>query len=106
MSRTIEEKDRTQDVALYISKSGLVLVDSVSLWIEKSEDYVRVSEPVTVTFNVLPDEEIVTLRVKGLDAKIEKARAELTRKIAELTRKIADLTDQKNRLLAITHQEV
>lgn len=97
MNRAIEEDDLTQSIALYISKHGYTIANQVDDWIERSADYVRISEPVTVKFDPLADEEVLQGRVRSIDAQIEETRAELTRRIAELT-------DQKNRLLAITHQ--
>lgn len=101
MNRAIDEKDLTQEVALYTNQHG-----SISIWEwepdgfwERSLDYVCVSEPVTVTFKPLPDDDVLKGRVAGIDAEIEKTRA-------EMNRKINDLTDQKNRLLAITHEPV
>lgn len=98
MNRTIKEKSLTRKVALYESKYGLLTVNDFEDWIEEeSADYVRVSEPIKVTFVSLADEEVLNNQIKSIDAKIEHTRAELTRRINELT-------DQKNRLLAITHQ--
>lgn len=98
MNRTIKEKSLTRKVALYESKYGLLTVNDFEDWIEEeSADYVRVFEPIKVTFVSLADEEVLNNQIKSIDAKIEHTRAELTRRINELT-------DQKNRLLAITHQ--
>ena len=98
MSRTIKEEDLIFDVALYMNKYGRITTNETSDWIENCEEYVRVSSPQTVTFVQLPDEDILVLRLHALDKEIEKVRA-------ESTRKIDDLKDQKQRLLAITHED-
>ena len=51
-----------------------------------------------VVFTALPDEVVLKARVAAIDA-------EITRTRAQLTAKVNDLTDQRNRLLAITHQD-
>jgi len=94
MSRTLKNEELTQAVAIYLGKYGIT-IHTVETWIEKSNEYIRATEPLEVTFTPLPDEVIV----KSIDAEIKKTRA-------ELTRKVNDLEDQKQRLLAITHQEV
>ena len=98
MNRAIKDEDLTQSVALYLSKYGSTTVWTVSNYMEEHENYIRVSDPLHVEFTALPDDAILRGRVKSIDKEIEKTRA-------ELTRRIEDLTDQKNRLLAITHQE-
>ena len=97
MNRAIKDEDLTHRVALYRSKYNYITVSDMSTWIEENEDYVRVSEPIDVRFVALPDDVILKSRVNALDKEIAKTRA-------ELNRRIEDLTDQKNRLLAITHQ--
>jgi len=97
MNRAVKDEDLSQSLALYSTKYGSLTVWDISSWIEGHEDYVRVSEPLHVEFTALPDDVILRGRVKCIDKEIEKTRA-------ELTRRIEDLTDQKNRLLAITHE--
>lgn len=98
MNRAIEKKDLTQRVALYRMKYGTLRVNAIEDWIEDDADYIRVSDPVDVTFHPIPDDEILAARVSKIDREIETVRAELTRRVNELT-------DEKQRLLAITHQE-
>jgi len=97
MNRAIKDEDLTQSIALYVSKYNNISVSSVDCWIEADADYVRATEPLTVTFTALPDETVLAGRVASIDAQIETTRA-------ELTRKIEDLKDQKQRLMAITHE--
>jgi hypothetical protein len=83
---------------VYLSKLGYPYIRTIGDFMENDSDYVRATEPLEVTFTPLSDEVIVEGRVKSLDAEIEKTRA-------EMSLKINDLKDQKQRLLAITHQE-
>jgi len=98
MNRAIKDEDLTQSVAIYATKYGGLTVNEADGWMEKSGDYVRLTEPVEITFVALPDETVLACRVRAIDGQIQKTRA-------ELTRKIDDLKDQKQRLLAITHEE-
>jgi hypothetical protein len=98
MNRAIKDEDLTKTVALYSGKYHTAIFE-VEGWIEEHKEYVRVTEPVEVTFTPLPDEVVLEGRVKAIDNEITKTRA-------ELTQRINDLTDQKNRLLAITHEPV
>ena len=96
MNRALKEEELTLKVALYVSKHGSVSADDVQDWIEEHPDYIRCSEPLTITFKPLPDEIVLAARVAMLDAQITEVRA-------KLTMKVNDLEDQKQRLLAITH---
>lgn len=98
MNRATKEKDLTRNIAVYASKHGSLSVNDIRNWIEEGSDYVRVSEPMEVVFTALSDEVVLGARVQQIDGEIEKTRA-------ELTRRINDLTDQRQRLLAITHEE-
>ena len=97
MNREIKDEDLAVSIALYRSKYGYFSASEVSDWIEENEDYIRVTEPIHVEFTALPDDAILRARVASIDNTIEKVRA-------EYTVRINDLTDQRNRLLAITHQ--
>ncbi len=97
MSRTLKDEDLTKELALYKSAYGTTFVFRVSESMDESVDYAQVSEVIDVTFTPLSDEVIVTARVKSIDAEIDKTRA-------EMNLKINDLKDQKQRLLAITHE--
>ena len=96
MNRALKEEDLTREVALYQDKWGFVSVTGNIDYIAKKSEYAILSEPVTVTFKPLPDEEVLASRVAMLDAEIKKVRA-------KLTVKVNDLEEQKQRLLAITH---
>ena len=98
MNRAIKDEDLTQTVALYSDRWGGVQAYGMVDWIEESTDYVRVSEPLEITFTALPDKDVLKDRVDAIDKQIETVRA-------ELTRKVNDLTDQRHRLLAITHDK-
>lgn len=98
MSRVLKEEDLTQRVAIYRMKYGTLMVTEHDDFRETDPEYVRMTEPVEVTFTPLPDETIVAGRVSALDAEIQKVRAETEVKINRLI-------DEKQRLLAITHQE-
>lgn len=96
MNRAVEEKDLKIPIALYINRHGRLLVNQVMDWIEGHADYVRVTEIIDIEFTDLDDELVLTKRVKSIDKQISDVRAQLTAEIAALT-------DEKNRLLAITH---
>ena len=98
MNRAIKGEDLKRTIALYVDRSGFVRPGEVKGWIEDHDDYARITEPLEVEFAPLPDEVVVDHRVKSIDKQIEKTRA-------ELTKKIADLADQKQKLLAISHQQ-
>ena len=97
MNRAITEEDLTHTIAIYVNKYGGASTNDVCDWIEEDADYIRASEPLEITFTALPDEVVLEGRVKSIDAEIQKVRA-------EFTVRIDDLKDQKNRLLAITHE--
>ncbi len=97
MNRAIKEEDLTMSVCLYISKYGNATVEKAEGWMQDDKDYVQLTEPTEITFTPLPDEDVLKSRVDSLDNQIEVTRA-------ELTRKVNDLLDQKQRLLAITHE--
>lgn len=97
MNRAIKEEDLTQVVAIYTTQYGTLFTSEVDGYKETDPDYVRVTEPMKVTFTPLDDEIVLKGRIDAIDNQIEETRA-------ELTRKISDLTDQKQRLLAITHE--
>ncbi len=100
MNRAIEnEADLTREVALFSSKNGYLAVQHTGGWMSDDDDYVRVSEPLEVTFTPLPDEVVLASRVDAIDEEIKITRA-------KFTKTLDDLKDQKQRLLAITHEEV
>jgi len=88
---------KTMTVAIYSSKYNATSVNEVVEWIEEHKDYIRISEPQTVTFTPLDHEVVLKLRLDALDREIESVRA-----TAQAT--VDDLEDQKQRLLAITHE--
>ena len=96
MNRMISERDLKQTVALYADERGHISIIQSGGWADRCESYVQISEPSDIKFKPLEDEEVLRKRVDAIDRQITKVRA-------ELTAKVADLTDQKNRLLAITH---
>lgn len=98
MNRAIKGEELKKTVALYAGHRGYVTVHERCNWIDEHSDYVRVSENREIEFVPLADQVVLKNRVKSIDKQIEGARA-------ELTRRIADLTDQKQRLLAIAHQQ-
>ena len=98
MNRAIKEEDLTMTVCLYVTKYNSATISKSEGWMSEESDYVCVSEPLEVTFTPLDDEVVLKARVDCIDNQIEKTRA-------ELTRKVTDLQDQKQRLLAITHEE-
>lgn len=95
MSYDIPEDKLTMSLCLYQTQYGNFL-ESREGFAEKNPEYVCVSEPITVTFTPLDPDKVLQARVAALDNEIEKVRA-------EASRKIDDLKDQKQRLLAITH---
>ena len=97
MNRAIKDEDLTQSVAIYALKYGTLVISEVDDYSEMNADKVRLTERLEVTFTPLEDEEVLAAQVQFIDNEIEKTRA-------ELTRKIEDLKDQKQRLLAITHE--
>lgn len=88
----------TQTIVLAESEYGTVNVWLDEDYIRNDSDYVVISEPVTITFKSLDHDEILQSRIKILDREIEQVRAEAHKKVARLT-------DQKQRLLAITHED-
>ncbi len=99
MNRAIEEKDLHRIVALYASKNGYLAVQHISGWMDNDDDYVRVSEPLEVTFTALSDDVVLASRVDAIDKEIEITRA-------QFTKTLDDLKDQRQKLLAITHDSV
>jgi hypothetical protein len=61
------------------------------------DGYVRVSEPIDLTFKAVASDEVVQNAVASLDAAERKA-------IQELNAKIAAIREQKAQLMALTHQ--
>ncbi len=97
MNRAIEnEADLTREVALYCSKNGYLAVQHTGGWMDNDDDYVRISEPLEVTFTALSDEVVLASRVDAIDEEIKITRA-------KFTKTLDDLKDQKQRLLAITY---
>ena len=96
MNRALKEEDLTVAIALYQSKYNTISPSEADGWMEDNEDYVRLTEPVTVTFKSLSDADVLAARVAMLDAQIKEVRA-------RLTQKVNGLEEQKQRLLAITH---
>ena len=86
-------------VAQYVDKYGNEMVSDYEpdSWIENNKDYVRISEPVGVVFIPLSHETVLKLRLEALDQEIKSVRA-----TAAAT--ISNLEDQKQRLMAITHE--
>jgi hypothetical protein len=64
---------------------------------EPLEGYVRITEPVEVTFTAIGNDEIVAKAVEALNAEEQKV-------IRELNKKLADIRGRKNQLLALTHE--
>lgn len=63
----------------------------------KTTDYAQISNWVTVTFQQKSQQEIVQSKVAAIDASIE-------RKKQDLMQEISRLREEKQKLLAITHQ--
>lgn len=59
--------------------------------------YVRVTEPVEITFTAISNDEVVAKAVESLNEEERKA-------IEELNTKIAGIREKRNQLLALTHQ--
>lgn len=59
--------------------------------------YVRISEPIEITFSAITNDEIVARAVESLNEEERKV-------IDELNRKIAAIREKKSQLLALTHQ--
>ena len=95
MDNSVPKKEFTRELALFQTKYGGI-VEWRADW--EDEDYVRVSEPVTVIFKPLDHDIILRSRVDALSREIAKVRA-------EAQAKVSDLEDQRQRLLAITHEE-
>ena len=91
----MKEDEFTREIALFQNKYGYIS-EWRSDW--DNDDYVRISEPVTVTYKPLDRDEVLKARVKALDNEIKAVRA-------EAENKINDLKDQKQRLMAITCEE-
>lgn len=61
------------------------------------QSYVRISEPVELSFSPISSDEIVAKAVESLNEEERKT-------IDELNRKIAAIREKKSQLLALTHQ--
>lgn len=61
------------------------------------EGYVRISEPVEVSFTAVDNDSMVRNAVASIDEEERKLRSELNRKLAQLQ-------DRRNQLLALTYQ--
>jgi hypothetical protein len=61
------------------------------------QGYVRISEPIELSFSPISNDEIVAKAVESLNEEERKA-------IDELNRKIAAIREKKSQLLALTHQ--
>ena len=96
MNRALKEEELTREVALYGDRWGGNNVWFKTEYRDKDTDYIQLTEPVTVTFKPLPDRIVLAARVAMLDAQIKEVRA-------KLTVKVNGLEEQKQRLLAITH---
>lgn len=60
-------------------------------------DMVRISEPVEVRFSALQNEEVIRNAIAACDTAEREARLDLEKRLAEIR-------EQKNQLLALTHQ--
>jgi len=67
--------------------------------IKAPADYVRLSEPITVTFQKIGTEEGIQEALTAIDEMERTARN-------ELNRKLSDFADRRASLLALTHQTV
>lgn len=89
--------NKTISAAVYVSKYGGESVSEVRDWIETHDDYTRVSEPVDVTFTLLPRENVLKLRLACLDREIQSVRA-------NAAKKVEGLEADKQRLMLITDE--
>jgi len=85
----------TLTVALFKTTYSNNLVSNCDL--DKPPGWIQTSQPVTVTFELLPQSEVILAEIKQLDQEIEETANRLHQ---ELTR----LKDRKNTLLALTQQ--
>ena len=60
-------------------------------------DYIRISEPLKISFESLKTNELIQTAVKAIDAQEQELRAELEKKLQQLR-------DFKSQLLALTYQ--
>lgn len=60
-------------------------------------DYVRISNPVTLTFTPIKDEAVIQNALQTLDGMEHKARMELAKTLAQINQ-------QRSNFLALTHQ--
>ena len=89
-------KSKEITVAIYTVKST-ELIRKVDPWLENNANYVRITEPVTVTFESRKHDDVLCDRIACLDEEIKDVRA-------EAQAKVNDLEDQKQRLMALTHE--
>ncbi len=84
-------------IARYQTDYGTEITSEADDWMEKSDDYIRLTESIEVEFVYLSSEVVVPQKIARIDRGIEGLRAELGEKIAHLE-------DEKAKLLAITHE--
>ena len=89
---TVENK--TMKIALYAGKYNSESVNEFDDWIEKHNEYVRITEVLEVTFVPRDHDVILQARVACLDREIKNVQA-------DAEHKVNDLKDQKQRLMAI-----
>jgi len=94
----MSDKKNTKTVAVYQTEYNNETLNEVVDWIERSERYIRITEPQEVMFIPLDHGVVLKARLDALDREIRSVRA-----IAQA--KVDDLKDQRQRLLAITHDE-
>lgn len=87
----IKEAKLKQEIALYQTDYGSVLVLGVSKWTEKDTEMVRVSKPVSVQFTPLTPEEIVPAQIAVLEEKAKKIRAASEMELTDIQRRINEL---------------
>ena len=90
-------KTKTEQIVLATLYGGSVRCVEWNDYREKDKDWIRSSEIVEVTFALLPDEEVVPLKIAAIDEAMDLVRAETLTKIKYLE-------DEKAKLMAITHE--
>lgn len=88
----------TKTIALYrnLEYNYMIVGETKDSW-DNDPNYLRVSEPLEVTFKDLPDDELVKAQVESLQARKSEIRA-----TAEL--KVQAIDEQISKLMALTYQ--
>jgi len=88
---------KTMNVAIYAGRHGNEMIYETGTWMDEHEEYVRLTESREITFQELPRGDVLRARVRVLDRIIADVKA-------EAQKEVEGLQEERQRLLAITHQ--